>query len=69
MDYVRILHLAASRLETEVDAALGELLAGEERFDYVSVRELCEPREIEVPEISIPEPDLEAYDQYLEVSR
>jgi transposase len=69
VEYVRILHLAASRLETEVDAALGELLEGKERFDYASVQKLCEPTEIEVPGISIPEPDLEAYDEYLGVSR
>lgn len=69
LEYVRILHLAASRLESEVDAALEVLLAREERFDYAAVQQLCEPRETEVPEVTIPSPDLTAYDDYLEVSR
>lgn len=69
LEYVRILHLAASRLESEVDGALARLLESGERFDYATVQKLCQPGPIEVPEISIPAPDLTAYDEYLEVAR
>lgn len=65
LEYLRILHLAASRLESEVDAALGLLLEQEVRFDYRSVQAICEPDPIEVPVVSIPAPDLSAYDSYL----
>lgn len=69
VEYVRILHLAASRLECEVDQALALLLEEGERFDYTAVQKLCEPEPIEVPALSIPTPDLSAYDRYLGVGR
>ena len=69
LEYVRILHLAASRMESEVDAALSQLIDDGEPFDYVQVRALCEPAPISVPRVSIPEPDLLAYDEHLEVVR
>ena len=44
VDYVRILHLAATTMESEVDRALGLLLEAGTPFDYAAVRELWRPR-------------------------
>jgi hypothetical protein len=68
VEYVRILHLAASRLESEVDEALGLLLEQGDRFDYRAVQALCEPEPVQVPEIQIEPPDLSVYDRYLEAA-
>jgi hypothetical protein len=62
VEYVRILHLAASTLESEVEAALRLLLEAGERFDYAAVKALAKPEEVMVPTIHIPEPDLSIYD-------
>ena len=62
MEYVRILHLAASTLEADVEQALSLLLEAGERFDYVAVKELAKPEPVSVPVVHIPEPDLSAYD-------
>ena len=63
VEYVRILHLAASTLESEVEEALSLVLEGGERFDYVSIKELVAPEPTEVPQVSIPAPDLTIYDR------
>ena len=66
VEYVRILHLAASTLEADVEAALSALLESGERFDYAGVKALASPEPIRVPRLSLPEPDLAVYDaQYL----
>lgn len=65
VEYVRILHLAASTLESRVEQVLVGLLAAGEAFDYVRVRELGAPAPATVPAVSIPEPDLRQYDQML----
>ena len=65
IEYVRILHLAAGTLEARVERALAELLAGGESFDYAAVKALAHPEAAEVPTVSIPEPDLTAYDRLL----
>lgn len=65
VEYVRILHLAASTMESQVEHALEELLGAGERFDYAAVKQVASPRRPDVPDISIPEPDLLAYDQLL----
>ncbi len=62
VEYVRILHLAASTLEAEVEQALDLLLESGERFDYVAVKELAKPEPVAVPKIEIPEPNLSLYD-------
>jgi transposase len=62
LEYVRILHLAASTSETAVDVALGELLDGGELRDYAQVRAAAAPEPVEVPSCSIEPPDLSAYD-------
>jgi len=62
IEYVRILHLAASTSQTAVEAALGELLARGELHDYTQVRTAAAPEPIEVPSCSIEPPDLSVYD-------
>ena len=69
IEYVRILHLAASTLESEVEEALRLVLDGGERFDYAAVQELVRPEPTPVPEIQIPAPDLTVYDRYLSGAR
>ncbi len=66
IDYVRILHLAASTMESSVEAALRLLLEGRDRFDYAAVRDLAAPVRPTVPELATPDvPDLRIYDALL----
>jgi hypothetical protein len=65
VEYVRILHLAASTLETTVAQALEQLLAGGGAFDYVAVKALAAPETPTVPVLGIPAPDLGVYDRLL----
>ena len=65
VEYVRILHLAATTMECQVEAVLVELLDGRERLDYALVEDRVRPRESEVPQVSIPAPDLSVYDGLL----
>ena len=65
VEYVRVLHLAASTMESEVERALTDLLDRGEPFDYVAVKAIAAPAEPTVPEIAISEPDLGAYDALL----
>ena len=44
VEYVRILHLAATTMEATVDSALSLLLEAGESFDYAEVRDLAEPK-------------------------
>ncbi len=70
VEYVRILHLATSTMEADVEQALSLLLESGERFDYVAVKELAKPEPIPVPTVHIPEPDLSVYDaRYLGAGR
>ena len=62
LEYVRILHLAASTSEAAVESALEQLLAGGELREYVQVRAAAAPEPIEVPSSAIDPPDLSAYD-------
>ncbi len=62
LEYVRILHLAASTSEAAVEAALEELIERGELHDYAQVRVAATPEPVEVPECSIEPPDLSAYD-------
>ena len=43
VDYVRILHLAATTMEADVERALRRLLASRVRFDYAVVKRLAAP--------------------------
>jgi len=65
VEYVRILHLAASTLESTVEAALEALLAEGAAFDYASVKARCAPEPATYPTVAIGKPDLRAYDVLL----
>lgn len=62
VEYVRILHLAASTSESAVERALDALLGRDELRDYAQVRAAAAPEPIEVPSTAIDPPDLRAYD-------
>ena len=66
VEYVRILHLSATTMESTVDSALALLLEAGEPFDYASVRELANPAPPRAPVLSLPGmPDLRVYDSLL----
>lgn len=65
LEYVRILHLAASTMESSVERALEELLEGGERFDYAQVKAIAAPASSAVPDVKIGAPDLSSYDRLL----
>jgi transposase InsO family protein len=65
VEYVRILHLAASTGERVVEQALDALLAKDEPFDYAAVKALANPEQPTIPELSIGTPDLSRYDSLL----
>ena len=65
VEYVRVLHLAASTMESQVETALSELLERNQPFDYVMLKEMVEPVRPDIPEILIAAPDLKIYDQLI----
>jgi transposase len=65
VEYVRVLHLAASTSEHPVEQALTALLERGEAFDYAAVKALAQPAEPAVPRIHIGVPDLRHYDALL----
>jgi hypothetical protein len=65
VEYVRILHLAASTSELAVTEALTALLERGEAFDYAAVKALAQPAAPAVPEVRIRVPDLGHYDALL----
>ena len=65
VEYVRILHLAASTMETDVERAIEALLARGERPDFLAVKALAAPETTAVPDIQLPAPDLDVYDRLL----
>jgi hypothetical protein len=65
VEYVRVLHLAASTLESRVERTLSELLARHEPFDYATVRELASPVQPDTPVVRIGMPNLASYDALL----
>jgi len=66
INYLRILHLAASTMESEVEAALKLLLDDGVVPEIDRVKALVSPPEPEHPELSLPEVDLSSYDGLLE---
>ena len=54
VEYVRILHLAATTMEATVDSALSLLLEAGQPFDYAQVRDLAEPKVPEAPPLTCP---------------
>jgi hypothetical protein len=70
LEYLRILHLAAGTSESDVEAALAELLARRLAFDYIAVRELAAPTSPEVPPLeALQAPDLGTFDELLSGGR
>ena len=66
VEYVRILHLAATTMEATVDSALSLLLETGDPFDYALVRDLAEPKPPEAPALTLAgRPDLKVYDRLL----
>ena len=67
VEYVRILHLAATTVEAQVERALARLLEAAEPFDYAAVRDLAAPPRPQVPELAaLTAPDLRVYDALLQ---
>jgi hypothetical protein len=62
VEYVRILHLAASTSEADVARALDKLLDQALPFDYAAVKALAHPGQTQVPHVEIGAPTFEAYD-------
>jgi hypothetical protein len=65
VEYVRILHLAASTMQVDVEAALETLLARGHRPDFITVKALAAPEKTSVPHVHIAPPDLAIYDRLL----
>lgn len=65
VEYVRILHLAASTSEADVARALDLLLEQGVAFDFITVKALAQPRTSEIPHVEIGVPDLGAYDDLI----
>jgi hypothetical protein len=65
IDYLRILHLAASTMESEVEAALDLVMEKGEVPRAEWVKELVVPARPRVPEMEVPQVRLEDYDALL----
>ncbi len=65
LEYVRILHLAASTMESSVEVALRGVLERGERFDFATIKAIASPERPKVPELSIGTPDFKAYDRLI----
>lgn len=63
VEYVRILHLAASTSEALVERALEQKLAGEGSWGYIEVKTIAQPEAPEIPVVHVGEPDLSEYDR------
>jgi hypothetical protein len=63
--YLRILRLAAHKLESEVAVALEELLATTERWDETDVERMLQPDPIAVPILACGRVHLQQYDRLL----
>lgn len=62
IEYLRILHLAASTMEADVEAALERLLAEGAVISAEQVKAVVSPVKFEVPDLAAPEVDLAGYD-------
>ena len=66
VEYVRILHLAATTMESKVDRALRRLLESGVSSDYAMVRRQSAPAPPPIPELKLPGTvDLVVYDRLL----
>jgi hypothetical protein len=66
VEYLCILHLAASTMERQVEEMLNALLDADEPISFDVVRERIAPGRPSVPVIGIPAPDLSAYDRLID---
>ncbi len=66
IEYLRVLHLAASTMEADVETALALLLEQGTAPTSDRVKALVAPAEPEVPELAVPDVDLLGYDELLE---
>ena len=64
-EYVRLLHLAATTRERDVEATLRALLDHRRPFDYASVQAVVTPAIPQIPALHLPAPDLARYDALL----
>ncbi len=64
-EYVRLLHLAASTSEAEVEAAIHLLLESGSLPSFDTVRDLVRPPRVEVPQLSHADLNLEVYDRLI----
>lgn len=65
VEYVRVLHLAASTMQSDVEAALEGMLERGERPDFLAVKALVKPEKTTIPILHIPAPDPAMYDRLL----
>ena len=65
VEYVRVLHLAASTMERTVEGVLAQLLSEGARFDYAAVKARVKPETLPIPAMPPLTPDLAAYDRLL----
>ena len=65
VEYVRILHLAASTMQAHVEQILEHLLERGDRPDFAAVKALAAPDKPTIPQVHIPAPDLAVYDRLL----
>jgi hypothetical protein len=65
VEYLRLLHLAASTMQAPVEQAIVELLDAGAKPYFEAVRDRVSPVRPEVPLVAIPAPDLTAYDRLL----
>jgi hypothetical protein len=63
--YLRILKHSARRMESEVAAALAQLLTTGQRWDDTDVEHLLQPEPIRVPQVTCGQVQLRQYDQLL----
>jgi hypothetical protein len=63
--YLRVLHLAARTLESEVTVALEEVVHKGERWDESHLEELIQREGVPVPDLAVPTVSLADYDQLL----
>ena len=65
LTYLRVLRLAARKMESEVAAALDKLLTTTESWDETDVERMIQPEPIHVPQLACAEVDLQHYDRLL----
>lgn len=65
VEYMRLLHLAATTSEGRVDGTLTRLLREAQPFDYAGVQALVTPPTPQLPIVQLRRPDLAQYDALL----